>query len=354
MRKRIHIGLAVLFSAAVGAIAWWGFISHEQSYQGRPLSAWMQDLDYNETISPAVTNALRHFGRDALPSIIRDLKSQDSSLQYRMLKWANDNDVIKHVPMSASIRRDRAMLACTIIGPDAKAAIPALADLLNQPHPAYEAAITLARIGAPEAVSVLVNSSSGTNASVQVRIYVAGALGQCVSNAAVVVPALLRFLQDSNSIVRSYAAFSLGQIRQQPTVAVPVLIAALADTDPTVRLAACRALGNFTMQAQSDMVPLFKALNDPAVSVREAAAIALARIDSHNPSTVAKVLPLLIEAITRRRFEDAAIKALTECGSLAQPAVPTLLDCLNETDPPDRDLVVKALLSIDPQISIPP
>jgi HEAT repeat protein len=310
----------------------------------------------NGPMRPIARDALRHIGRDALPQIIRDLKSRDPSLRYRLSKWANDHHLIKIVPVSPDVRRNRAERACAAIGPDAKAAVPILTGLLNEPDPDYGVAITLARIGGSEAVSALINSYDNTKASAQLRTEVAGALGQCPSNPAV-VPALVRCLHDTDSDVRAYAAFSLGNLREQPAAAVPALIVTLGDTDPQVLRVTCGALGKFTNEAQSAVGPLLDALNMPDVTVREAAAVALARIDSRNPSTVAKAMPLLIKAISGHGVEGGfrynAVEALGECGGLGRPALPALLDCLKVTLPDERDYVVKALLSIDPQISIP-
>lgn len=363
MRKRIHIGLVILFVAAVGAISWRGFTSREPSYQGLPLSAWMQDMQWqNGWITPSVREALRHMSREALPRIIRDLKSRDSSLQYRILKWASDHHLTKTVPPPASIRNRRATMACMVIGPDAKPAIVALANLLNE-RPAHDFASALARIGGPEAVSALIDLGTRPNATAEVRMNVAWVLGQCPSNAPLVVPALLRCLQDSNSIVRSDAASSLGNLREEPAVAVPALISALSDSDVHVRWNTCLALAKFTNQAQTAVVPLLGILNSQDALGRTSAAIALAHIDSQNPTTVAKAMPFLVEAITghgvdktadQRAFEYLAIQALGDCGSLARSAVPTLLNSLQQADLQQRDFVVKAVQSIDPQIKIPP
>jgi hypothetical protein len=128
--SRRRISLAVLLVAVTITVAW--FLG-EPSYQGRPLHSLLQDLD-DQHLGPkndAANEAVRHIGHNAVPEIISLLESRDSSLQQRFLKWLCDHHVVKAAYTPVLENHHRAVLACQVIGPEAKPAIPALIALLN-------------------------------------------------------------------------------------------------------------------------------------------------------------------------------------------------------------------------------
>ena len=362
--------MAVLLVAITFAVAWF---AREPSYQGRPLHAWLKDLDdrHPGPTNDAANEALRHIGRDAVPEIIGLLERRDSDLRQRFLKWLSDHHVVKSAYTPVLENQHRAVHACYVIGPEAKPAIPALISLLNEGGYVRRNLGTigaaLGRIG-PETVVPMMGSL--TNSNLLVRWEVARSfeidfdprniryVASLRSNASIVVPAMLKCLQDNDPFVRNTAARCLGNIGQQPAAVLPALVGMLASEKETLsRCNICLAIGQFKQQAHSATDPLFAALQDSDPCVRGTAAIALARIEPENSSTVEKVMPLLIEDLIgiqgpnvhhSLNFQSPAVQALGECGSLAKPAVPALLEYLKTVPPHQHEAVAKSLKAIDP------
>jgi HEAT repeat protein len=359
-----RIWVAVLLIIITIGIALFVGPRSEPSYHGRPLNAWLKDLDdqHPGLKNDAAVEAVRHIGRDSVPEIIRLLESRDSSLKQRFLKWLNDYQLVKSVYTPVLENHHRAVLACNVIGPNARLAIPALIALLNDGYARGYVGAALGRIG-PEAVVPLIGSL--TNSDSLVRMEVVNSLVHFRSNSPIVVPVLIKCLQDGSPPVRGLAAHSLGMIGQEPEIAIPALVAML-DNEKDQQAhwnacLACLAIGQFKRQAQSARTPLFAALQDSDPSVRATAAIALARIEPDNGSTVDKVMPFLIEDLTGLQgsnvkyplnFQYPAIEALGECGSHARPAVPALLECLKTAQPYVREAAAKSLKAIDPEAAI--
>ena len=370
---RRRISAAVLLVAATIAVAW--FLS-EPSYQGRPLHAWLKDLDdqHPGPNNDAANEALRHIGHAAVPEIVSLLERRDSDLRQRFLKWLSDHHVVKsaYTPVPVLANRHRAVHACYVIGPEAKPAIPALISLLNDGDYVRRnlgtVGAALGRIGSDEAVIPMIGSL--TNSNLYVRWEVARSfeidfdprniryVASLRSNASIVVPAMLKCLQDNAPSVRNAAARCLGNIGQQPATVIPALVGMLASEKETLsRCNICVAIGQFKQQAHSATDPLFAALEDADPCVRGTAAIALARIEPENSTTVEKVMPYLIEDLTgitgpnvkhSLNFQSPAVQALGECGSLAKPAVPALLEYLKTVPPHQHEAVAKSLKAIDP------
>ncbi|HWX22407.1 MAG TPA: HEAT repeat domain-containing protein [Candidatus Binatia bacterium] len=357
MWKRVQIALAVLLVGLLGVLGWQVFRSREPVYEGKRLSAWLKDLDdqHPGPVNDHAIEAIRYIGRDAVPQIISSLRTRDSSLKQKLLKWASEHHLVKSVYTPVSENHHRAVLACNALGPDAKPAIPALVALLNDGYASGYVGAALGRIG-PEAIVPLIGSL--TNSNVSVRVEVAHSLANFRRSDPIVVPTLIQCLNDKSSFVRSLAANSLGRIGQEPTVAIPALVLLLNDGDPQVRWNACLAIAEFKQQAQSARTPLFASLGDPDPSVRGTAAIALARIEPENASSVEKVMPYLIEDLEGFQgsnvkfplnFRYPAIQALGECGKQSQPAVPALLECLKAAEPYMQEAAARSLKAIDPE-----
>ncbi len=120
--SRRRISSAVLLVTVMCAVAWF---ASEPSYQGRSLHAWLEDLDdqHPGPKNDAAVDAVRHIGHNAVPEIISLLESRDSSLQQRFLKWLSDHHVVKSPYSPVLENQYRAVLACNVIGPEAKPAI---------------------------------------------------------------------------------------------------------------------------------------------------------------------------------------------------------------------------------------
>jgi HEAT repeat protein len=198
--------------------------------------------------------------------------------------------------------------ACALgqIGPAAKAAVPALIDVLRSKPAACNDAVrtapgvltlppgavqvmaagALGRIGpdAIDAVPALVEALDDRDPDL--RFAAAGALEGIGPGSDLVVPALARAICNgvdetlADRVAQALAAFGKESI--------PALLTALRDRDPDVRYRAAKVLGELEAIPQAANLPLQQALNDPDPDVRETIAEALKQIRPSGPKPVSE------------------------------------------------------------------
>ena len=165
-------------------------LQREPVHNGRPLSAWVADLNDPAKQADAIV-VLAQMGpraRLAVPALIEDLKSSDKSV------------------------RSSAASVLSRIGTDARTAVPALVDALK-------------------------------DSNQDVRLNAAIALHWISSDVKrTAVTALLEVLKDSDPVLRGKAASALGDSGPEAKQAVPGLRKALKDHNEKVREAAAGAL----------------------------------------------------------------------------------------------------------------
>jgi HEAT repeat protein len=177
----------------------------------------MLDQFLDRAAQDAASWALRAIGQEATMPVVVALRKSDPgrsrSLALRMLEE---------------------------LGPAAKDAIPALADMIENDSAHRErAGEVLAAIGA-DAVPCLIEAvrSAEDFAVLSVAIETLKAIGKTATDA---VPVLIERLRDEDSIVRMIAAEALGAVGAKE--AAPALIEGLRDEDCDVRALAAEALG---------------------------------------------------------------------------------------------------------------
>jgi hypothetical protein len=78
MWKRVQVALAVLLVTSSGLAVWQLLRLREPSYQGKPLSAWLADFDFDSARSPEqAKQAVRTIGTNSLPMLRRMLQDKD-------------------------------------------------------------------------------------------------------------------------------------------------------------------------------------------------------------------------------------------------------------------------------------
>jgi len=97
------------------------------------------------------------------------------------------------------------------------------------------------------------------------------------------VPALVKTLEDSDTNVRWSAAEALGHIGPVTDEVMPALVKTLRDTNPNVRWFAAWALGEIGQEAKTAVPELKKLLVDPSGEVRVIANEALEKIRDEAP-----------------------------------------------------------------------
>lgn len=191
------------------------------------------------------------------------------------------------------------------LGPQAKAAVPALVQALGREDEAvrWHAARTLSAIG-PDAQDA--------------------------------VPDLIKALDDRAVKVQAYAAFALGSIGKPAEPAVEKLIERAFDKDPLVRRASLRALRLIKAPREKTQPLFLKMLEEGEPSA------VLPTLQSIAEAGEAAIEPLR-EALKNEKLCYWACLALAEMGEKAAPAVPELTEALSHKAP---DVRMRALITL--------
>jgi HEAT repeat protein len=246
--------------------------SRQPVYDGKPLSAWIADLNYEkpDAVRAQAQKAIRQIGTDSLPFLIKEMRTL-GNLWGKMGATNFDNSD------GLTDRNVNLREAFATLGPIAKPAIPELVYLLNSAtnYANDIAAYALTQIDPQFAVVALTQAL--TNKYIGARCSAANELYEVRSNAAVAVPNLILCLKDDDSQLRDMSADALGFVRSRHEIAIPALIEALRqDKDFTTRIFAARALGEFGERNDLVISALVQAsTNDLNSHVRLAATNAL-------------------------------------------------------------------------------
>jgi hypothetical protein len=168
MPKAVKIALAIVLVALAGAITWQLVPEPDPVYQGRTLQTWVQML-----------------------------RAKDSHLKVLLIKLAQQQHFIQINYTTAEQQNHRARHAFEILGAEAKSAVPAIIETVNQ---------NISRTSTFDAIDTL------------------GFIGPSAQKA---VPCLLQCTTNADSDLRCGAIFALGKIHSHPGQVVPALTNAL-------------------------------------------------------------------------------------------------------------------------------
>ena len=240
---RIAATVAIGFVAGLGV---WFYTRSDKPPADETSAAvevkWLDDLySQNPRDVEAASEKVAALGARALPAVQAALRD----------------------PNSEAERIKGALKACGIIGQAAAPAVPDVAALLVEPGVTSEAAVALSYMG-KEALPPLRDALAHSDRVV--RRESLRSIGKLKDRApldmTVVMPLLIRGLEDPDAGVRAVAATYLGIIHEAPAEAVPALAKALTDPDGEVRRSAAAALASFDGHAQPALSALRKASTD--------------------------------------------------------------------------------------------
>lgn len=241
--------------------------------------------------------------------------------------------------------RLHAVYALSRIGPEAKAAVPALVGVLRprpqRPGASDEeqdiargmqirtqtaASLALGKIGPPavEALVEVLRREEDKNAAE----YAAWALGD-IGPAS--VPHLLALMRDAEARTRLRALGVLGRRVPGDAAATEALLAALKDEDAEVRRSAASKF--WDRQLAPAVPPLTEALRDADDEVRHHAAYALAKQGPRAKTAVPVLLELVNDEKQSRMTREAAALAVTKLDPAKTPSLPP--DLREPTDWPE-------------------
>jgi hypothetical protein len=285
MGKKRGFLLAVLFVALPGGVFWMLSRPTEPAYQGKPLRAWLNELDvdpYSVDTNQAAFVAFTEMGTNVIPALLKTIQSGDPPFEgfifdlRRMLS-------LGHFPgRYARHQRWAASIALYAMGANAKPAFRTFTNLLFHTNTAYLGARPLAGMGSaglPPLLAALTNQSA--------RIRMAGVLGLSWerSDLNIVVPALIARLSDRDWWVHRETVTALGRLHAEPGLAVPALMKDYPGNDPGLRSFILEAIEGFGTNATAAIPMLLESLADNDGDVRYQAVSALRHID---PAAAAK------------------------------------------------------------------
>ena len=266
------VGLALFFAIS--------FFSsprrNEPKYQGKPLTAWLEQLDdgratlgigwpcvrrelSREQVEAAA--AIRGIGTNALPVLLQDLRAEPNtnSPPFKLkegMAWVERASGYRiHFPFEGLTKGDaarwRAARGVSALGPlAAPLASEMEQDLMNPSAPGIkDAAYALAGIG-PEGLNILSNAVNKALQPGQLRFQWSGscalwALGEHPETASNALPFLITTAGSTNQWAASGAIQVLGFLRVDAEHVVPALSNAMNSSDQTIRRDAAWGLKQF-------------------------------------------------------------------------------------------------------------
>ncbi len=380
--KRSRVILAVLIFAAFGGAVWLLTGPSEPTYHGEKLSRWL--AGYSQPVQPggppdgamSADRAVRALGTNAIPTLLDCLNVNESPLARRLIEFGLEfsltpngiRDRIDQFAQARSTRREWALRGLRALGPEAKRAVPSLAELsegyptqvdrsvfetLAAIGPAASAAVprmlarlhddnartrmavlgVLVEIGAtpetvvPKALECLHDQDKGVRGEALICL---GKLGPAAKTA---VPSLLEFLSfATNASLRVWAFETLGQIQAEPEIVLPGLLVALRDPDPVVVQSVARSLGGFGPAASAAAPRLVEILQTGKDVIGKGDVIlALGRIRAE-PKTVVPLFVRLLGDPLYSMHRRIIAESLGDFGADGIAAVPALIELLEDRD----------------------
>jgi HEAT repeat protein len=225
--------------------------SPELFYQGRRLSAWLDEVWYLDGgVDPEADKAVRQIGTNAIPYLLELAATRDSALKAEASRVLPEKWFVDYATRSAH-NHFSAAFGFAALGGAAKPAVPELIRLLDDKDD-------------------------------DIRKTAARALGSIGPEAQDAIPGLIKHLSDRNQDVCVSSAEALKSIPPRSVEEVPALLRVL-NTPPKELFIAIRVidrLGQFQNQAKAAVPAILPYLHNQDISTRESAAKALKQIAS--------------------------------------------------------------------------
>lgn len=109
----------------------------EPVFRGKPLSYWLKgfDIGRNESAKPGYDDcvaAVRQANTNALPILLRMLRTRDTDLKQRLTRLAQRQSLIKVDYVTTDRQRWAAWQGFMALGPEANAVIPQLTEIAHE------------------------------------------------------------------------------------------------------------------------------------------------------------------------------------------------------------------------------
>ena len=332
--------LAVTLLAPVSARA----ADPEPSFAGRPLAAWVRDLDDpNVLVREEALEVLAKAGpaaKEALTAVKPLLKDDRPTVRLRaaVALWKIEGRPEDAGPvLLKALRqpgRDTRLLAIEALGQlggEVKGAPAALVACLADPDTrvSFQAQSALLRMGPAGVSGAAAALEDKDPAVVRAALRVLNLFGRRAADAA---PAVRARLKDGDPHIRLRAAETLWQIRGEAEPSFPVVLELARSPDPAVRQQALAVLLPLKPKPKEAVPVLLEAIKDASPLNRVRAAEALWETDKRTKETI----PVLVQAVadpSQFSAYGAASAALRGMGPAAGEVVPALMEALKASPP---------------------
>lgn len=356
-RRRIRIILSAALILGFAVLAWL-FIAHTRGpvYGGKTLTAWLDESYDNGGIDPQAEAAIRAMGADALPTLLKMIRTTDSGLRGVVLnlsvkyKWFP-----VHLRPSVEIRF-RGFYGFHALGRVAKPAIPALIRLLDNDnaHVRGCADAALADIGpdSRDAVPAIIRNlrralPQGPAKWWNEEMYCAAcALGRIGAPASPAIPELTQ-LANAPGSEGSMAQVALAQIRGESMLTIIESLTDISNASNWNRGAGI--IYFWSTNAEAAVPPLIAALQHANDGIRAQALRTLSGVRSHPELCIPAATPLLQSTDMYVRLNSInLIRAFGPAGKTWFP-LSEMVRCLSDPDEDVRKRATNALREIAPE-----
>jgi len=321
------------------------------------------------------TSLLNGVAAEAMPLLIKGLDHENDSVHYEFTTAINNWPELAMPHLVSGIRNDNARIRAgaayamrsypyrknpNLQASAIKSLVPALEDRdVEVRLRAAESLLSLEAVQVKDTIAVFIACLSDDLPRRRGRA--ASSLGRIGPAATPAIPALLKTLRDTTFQVRVEAAIAITKIEsRQASAVLPVLKESILLDDSRFSRLQHEALEAVqTLGASAALLgpALISKLSEPPnrenFSLQLDAARTLARVDEANAQIgVEKLIELLPDReriAWHRRIH--AIQALVELGSIAKPAVPSLLGLMNDKSPEVAALAAVSSIKLDPMRS---
>jgi HEAT repeats len=323
--RKLLIGLAVCAAIVAIVVA---LIPREPKYEGRTLSEWIKEANPRHSANYRQRKdfeAVRHIGTNGLPWLVKWIGIKDPpwwrlrliAASQKLPQWMQTKLTQPILGDGSNEKyRQMALDGFFILGPQAGPATVELLQIVrgsSYSHTPWAATRCLTVIEALDhigkaAVSPALGALTNRANSITLRFdaatwlfHIRGIAGNDTVIKEPVLSFMAQCIRENRADIAPTAAHILANFSAEPALVVPLLIKNLQDPDPAMRELAATELRRYGPNATAAVPALVNALNDP--NMRELAENALFDIDKN---ALEKAEPGTRETIWKRRMQQAA------------------------------------------------
>jgi HEAT repeat protein len=354
LRKKLWILLACGVALVLLLTLW---REREPRYGDRSLLQWIaiaqhpdNDPDYSKRDAE---EAIRHIGTNAVPFLIKCIEYHERPWQTRLGALCSKLPEKIGEPLSGLVagrgaqRQAAAFSGLSMLGPDAKSAIPALTNLIAaQPLLADDCISVLAEIGDAGLPAILTMLTNQPNSMRRAAVFILAYPDTKFTFNQGIGDILTTRLDDSDRELAYHAAAILCLHHLNENLALRTFADAIEGNDKKLQRMAASILRSYVFR-KYEVRTLIQFLHDTNSPFSATAATALGDIPGYKMPDPA-IVPALTDSLRdpRAPVRACAAESLGRLDRAAEPAASALLDLWNDPDLPVRRAATNAFLGL--------